>query len=861
MKTTPAHPPAAVRRIALGLVALSLLACQAAKGPGSGSGNTIPGPGPVPASGDPLPDTPRRPGPVATLTSDGTTSVPGYAAVGTVSPGVGGDAVSSASLSLNGGAPAPLTLTGGRFSVPVVLRPGNNVLEITATDALNNTLVDAFPVFFQTGLPTSTALIAAALQAGTITAEQALAYRVYAAFSDPRLPTQYQGDATQDDLRGVLGELAAAVPTLSEAAKDDLGPFLAPPIYQTAPAAAMSAQAARRRALLLTAFPCNPLRRPSCPIDSSWTSTAGREFRVWYPQANAGADLPKARVILDTMEGAVDAAAKLKALMGNGPIPDGGGIFDGGDALLDIVLVPSLANGAPAATLPSSWSATSKSSVFILVAEDQGPNKLAANVVHEYMHALQWARGLARPGLVLSYRTLAESTAQWAIHYVLAPYGNHLAREANVHAFKNMRRGLLYGSEDQTSDLAYGAWLFILYLERAVAYHPVVVRQLWDAAANANERNAIKEVVDGYKNGSLDLAYRWADFTRVLWNRALADELVRWGAAGPADGADSNQSGLSPDVDLKGQGQHFFAMPSDLPPLSAIHDHFYFPYREARSVFFLDGLRQKLSLTTTNQPGMTGMTAVTGDPIAYDLAAGVQVFVKVGGKWANKPITIASQGWITGAFWCRDFQAERLEEMVVILSNSSPEWGHQIAPADLASNLLVTNLGCQGWTGTATVYSGAPVGVTESTEFALNWQRTVGDTANFRVRDGTVNWSIGGDDGRCSYSGNASWPATQDTSQIYFFPLHVAGPLHRAFTGGLSTASQPVSYQKTCRPPYENQSGIVTRTGGLGGYFPVEGGGDPMATVGPDGSALGTYDATAFDNFKLRWSLTATSEP
>src|SRR5258707_14660713 len=57
--------------------------------------------------------------------------------------------------------------------------------------------------------PTSETLIASALAAGQIDAEAALKYRVYAAFADCRLPSQFRGDDREVTNTMIFAEVAA----------------------------------------------------------------------------------------------------------------------------------------------------------------------------------------------------------------------------------------------------------------------------------------------------------------------------------------------------------------------------------------------------------------------------------------------------------------------------------------------------------------------------------------------------------------------------------------------------------------------------------------------------------------------------
>jgi hypothetical protein len=113
--------------------------------------------------------------------------------------------------------------------------------------------------------PTSDELIAAALEAGDIDAEQALLYRIFAGFGDSRLPPEYQGDDTEVFENTAISDLPGMWDSLSQETKDTLAPFLKLPYeegsWETLPtvqSAAPGAAAGRRLAMSVTA--ANPVR-------------------------------------------------------------------------------------------------------------------------------------------------------------------------------------------------------------------------------------------------------------------------------------------------------------------------------------------------------------------------------------------------------------------------------------------------------------------------------------------------------------------------------------------------------------------------------------------------------------------------
>ena len=79
--------------------------------------------------------------------------------------------------------------------------------------------------------PTSEQLIDEALARGEIDSETALTYKVFAAFSDARLPSVYRGNDQGLVDSHILAEVQARYASLSAATQANLDPFLIPPAY------------------------------------------------------------------------------------------------------------------------------------------------------------------------------------------------------------------------------------------------------------------------------------------------------------------------------------------------------------------------------------------------------------------------------------------------------------------------------------------------------------------------------------------------------------------------------------------------------------------------------------------------------
>jgi hypothetical protein len=70
------------------------------------------------------------------------------------------------------------------------------------------------------------------VDAGTLTDEQALVYKVYATFSDSRLPAEHMGEPVEELESNIMIEAAARRSTLSSETLALLAPFFQPPAFE-----------------------------------------------------------------------------------------------------------------------------------------------------------------------------------------------------------------------------------------------------------------------------------------------------------------------------------------------------------------------------------------------------------------------------------------------------------------------------------------------------------------------------------------------------------------------------------------------------------------------------------------------------
>src|SRR5688572_4069200 len=107
------------------------------------------------------------------------------------------------------------------------LATGSAVISASAGGLATSSTVKVFA----SAAATPSTLIAAALAQNRISVEQALTYRVFALFGDVRLPPEFDGAPDGEPDHMLMRQVSVALPTLSQAARDVLLPFVLPPIY------------------------------------------------------------------------------------------------------------------------------------------------------------------------------------------------------------------------------------------------------------------------------------------------------------------------------------------------------------------------------------------------------------------------------------------------------------------------------------------------------------------------------------------------------------------------------------------------------------------------------------------------------
>jgi hypothetical protein len=585
--------------------------------------------------------------------------------------------------------------------------------------------------------PTSEALIDQAVAAGTLDPETALVYKAFALFGDARLPAQYRGNDTVKADSLELDEIRAAAPTMSPANQALVQPFLIPPIYKGSWATGLASGSVRA---LNVPPPC------SDPDPNwSWLESSHGWVRVWFRPDHEG-DAATAQSIIDAVEGTI--WSKFIGLMvGHAPLPDDTESCDGGSGTLDMYLteLPPRYYGMTCAYRPGG----APTPAYILLQR----NADLATVAHELFHAFQDSYQRLAGLTDERYQWWTEASAEWSEDFVY-PGGSGIdQRHDDAHSFLADPEQPL-DLVDMTTLRHYGAYLVPFYVYRKTG-SAAFVAQSW---ANCARQPAL-EALDAALPGGF--AAIWPEVALHDWNSKPVDQYFKWDGlswtARPSGGAVVS-------VDLGGALDSELKLKVDLPRLSATYKSFVFPPNgSVRSVAFWNGA--SYDLEKQNVPTIGPLWNPTTASDSARKGVKVQALVKVAGAdwtvedWTDRPYVE----------YCQDLTAERLEYLVIIISNSEfSDRGRHVTPPGEAPRFWASKIGCWQWKGTAT-YTAPVSGSTQTDTADVTWTRVSAQPDSFRVTyqaSGTVTVAMSGG---CSGGGTVPISGSATSMESYNF--------------------------------------------------------------------------------------------
>jgi hypothetical protein len=570
------------------------------------------------------------------------------------------------------------------------------------------------------GIRHSESLIEEKRAAGQISEEQALVYRVLATFGAAELPAEFRGNDLGKLDGGAVREATVRLESLAPASQQAIAKYLFPPIYAGS-GGAVQKGAPRRLNGLSTNVSCfdRLAGMPYADTLPNWKFIRTASFKIWYPTVVEGRN---AQMHLYTPEevqaAALNVAAtiqadfdKLVAVFGGPPLSDGQLVCNGGDAAID-VYVSRVGLGEKAQVMPYLPGECARPG-WMWVAPDRIQDaEDARNIIaHELVHLFQLE--VARPNCgEWRYNILDEATASWA--------WDHLHRTDNYeHDYALGDHGYFDGTTGEWNEsilYGYGAgasacngycdYPFFEWLDRKYGAH--AIRNVIEATGSVNAQRAFEVGLGGIGGG---LEQLWPKFALAMWNDYDNHVQDEWNGWERLPGASLKKSyvdaGHFLTAELNGAPKRDMSQPlinlvkGSLDPMTM----------EYVSIRFSD---PDVTLIKFEPRG----DVLHGKYPRFKL----QAIQKVDGQWK------AVEDW-SGKHevrYCRDKRAERIEELVLIYSNSHagdapfesdpPASIGLFDEDDKLPKLTISNATCMPWHGTSTVtVTNASGGVVRST--------------------------------------------------------------------------------------------------------------------------------------------------
>ena len=414
-------------------------------------------------------------------------------------------------------------------------------------------------------------------------------------------------------------------------------------------------------------------------------------------------------------------------------------------------------------------------------------------------HGVQY--GTPSQSCIESMRWLSESTASWFEDYVYQLVDREHVYAASYLSTPNL--SIDSDNGDNSSLRNYGGYLFFQYLTRFRGTSPTVVRQIWAATASADQLHALESALRG---AGADLDQSWPEFAAYAWNlEAPYDKFDK------QDRMTKTPTVAPPRAVSLGIPSSFYEVKNKsdlrLPHLSIRYYPFEFPDNTASSIAIYNGISRKLDLVTAEDYGdVFSSRPLSGGATAK--GAHLTVLVKIDGQWKKEELTD-----VPGATYCRDVKAERLEELMVIVSNSAVDEPTEVYPHGEYSPLVfASRTGCGAWEGDADLTYRWGDAVVEKMKVASFRLEPMIDgfydeyTPLFRAYtpvSGGFAWSVSGSNGSCSYSGALGGSVTGGLSAFHLLPWVAGGVGYRGIVADMFWPWLQIQsvMTETCPPP------------------------------------------------------------
>lgn len=365
------------------------------------------------------------------------------------------------------------------------------------------------PEGFEPPEPTSSELIAAALQSGVIDEETAVIYRVWALFDPGLLPGQYLGAQEPHDL-GLLTSIALGFDELSTHTQETLLPYLVRPTDPRSHFNAATDAEGLRAPQKAFAADHARIAPPGAP---QWESrTVGDHFRVWV-RTDVPMPLPAEEALKRTADIIEKYADRMAADMGIVYLEDTGSadfsmldkllLGSDNDSRIDIYVVPGHMNtpgrpgggdvGEYAWTMGTGFANDTRASSFVAMGSDHIAEQglYERMVVHELFHVIQNTQNAT-----VQNQWIQDSTAEWAAwHYVTEERG--ALTESRMPIAQNWQDTSL-GRASVDGRSPYGDYLWWVFAEQEFgsAETMKMVGDMWRGLAHESRGVGTQRVLD-----------------------------------------------------------------------------------------------------------------------------------------------------------------------------------------------------------------------------------------------------------------------------------------------------------------------------------------------------------------------------
>ena len=529
---------------------------------------------------------------------------------------------------------------------------------------------------------------------GGVLDEQSLIYAVYEEFGDDRLPASVPRLTDNNPDSTIMLEVARRFPSLSAEAQAILDPFLRPP---SDPESWYATHELIEPSAAPLAFDEETAEAPNlrCSVLATYQVKVTAHTNIWY-RTGDGRGEALATVLAAVAEKIYN---DVTGLFGRFPPTDVNATSkcNGGDGALDIYLVPFPADpdSVRGRTIPyGSACGATPSFIELNMWANLDQRKVEAVLAHEFFHVLQMGT-YTFAAACSDYDWLGEATANWVIDYVFHDNQTEVPHAAGYMTGERkvpLDEPYTFADADKTN--GYADYVFFEYL--TLKSSSAAMRTIWDTTERRDSVGATAAGMDA--GGGAKVV--WPRFALATWNDATAgvqNDLavgdpapprLDWGLKKIYDLRDAGGTDGDPSTPVKlegNPGKTFKLMQTaagssgvELERLSIHADYFKFMDNNVRSVLYVNASRVA---------------------IVPDANLKIQALIKKDGSWG------APEDWtkVQMKAFCRDVTDERIEELVLIYSNSNPMRPADPIVVDPPPQLSVSNVGCWRWQGTTSV--------------------------------------------------------------------------------------------------------------------------------------------------------------